>query len=511
MRIKNIIRNSFFGLISQVVLILIGFFSQRVMNLIMGEQLVGMNSVISNVIGIFSVSELGIAAAIVFHLYRALARQDEERIASLMNFYRRAYYLFGLAITVMGLCVLPFIHLFLRENDFSLSYIRLIYLLWLARTVLSYLLSYKRSILVADQREYIVSIVTLLINVLNYGSVIVILERWQNYQLALGVNILVECALNLWIIRYVDKKYPYLKKYRRQPLQKGLVRTIFGDIKNIFISRLSSKLLVSTDSLIISSFISVGVVGRYANYSLITQSVSNIMLTLSNAVQPSVGNMFTEENQEKNYQVLRQITFAFFALAAFCSASLMSLMTYFVTDFWLTPAYGLGAGIVVCCVINCYSFIISLPTAMMMTVSGMFDKERNVSVLYALANLVISLLLVKPLGVMGVLLGTFVSYLVQIVFRIRIFFKDYLRRGSGRYILDMIQYVLLALAETVLTCLAVNMIYRGGGLGRFVLAMGLCVLLPNGMNLLLFARSWRLRSILGMMRELKGGGRQNKD
>ena len=247
MRLKNIFRNSFFGLMSQIVLILIGFFSQRVMNLIMGEELVGMNSVISNIIAILSVSELGIASAIVFHLYRALADKDEEKIASLMNLYRRAYYIFASVITLLGLLILPFVHLFLKENTFSLSYIRLIYLLWLVRTSLSYLLSYKRSILIADQKEYIVSIVTLLINILNYGSIIVILLLWQNYQLALLLNIFVETALNLWIIQYVNRQYPFLKKHRKKPLEKTLVRTIFGDIKNIFISRLSFSNILSAD------------------------------------------------------------------------------------------------------------------------------------------------------------------------------------------------------------------------------------------------------------------------
>ena len=49
MRLKNVIKNSFFNIISQIVLIIVGFFSQRVLNLKIGEELVGMNSVISNV------------------------------------------------------------------------------------------------------------------------------------------------------------------------------------------------------------------------------------------------------------------------------------------------------------------------------------------------------------------------------------------------------------------------------------------------------------------------------
>ena len=52
MRLKNVVKNSFFNIISQVVLIIVGFFSQRVMNLRIGEELVGMNSVISNILAL---------------------------------------------------------------------------------------------------------------------------------------------------------------------------------------------------------------------------------------------------------------------------------------------------------------------------------------------------------------------------------------------------------------------------------------------------------------------------
>lgn len=502
MRLKNVFRNSFFSLMSQFVLIIMGFFSQRVMNLIMGEALVGMNSVISNIIGILSVSELGIASAIVFHLYRALAVQDQEEIASLMNLYRRAYYIFAVVISVAGLCVMPFVHVFLRENDFSLSYIRWIYVLWLARTVLTYLLSYKRSILIADQREYIVSIVTLVINLLNYGCIIFIVLLWQNYQLALFLNIVVESLLNIWIIRYVNKRYPFLKRYRKKRSEKGLVTAIFRDIKNIFVSRLSSKLLVSTDNLIISSFISVVTVGLYANYSLIVQAVMNVMLALAGAVQPTVGNLFTEHDQNKNHQILRQMGFVFFLLAAFCSASLMSLASIFVTDFWLAESYRLGVEVVICCVANTYLFIMNLPTSIVMTVSGMFDKERNISVLYAAVNLVISLILVRSLGVVGVLIGTFASYLVQIVFRIHFFFSNYLYTSSAGYVTDMVQYGVLAILETVLTYWTVRIVYQDGGLMRFILAMVICLCIPNIINLLIFMKSWRMQSIVRMVKDM---------
>lgn len=203
-------------MLSQFALLILGFFSQRAMNLYMGAELVGMNGVISNVINILSVTELGISTAIVYHLYGALARKDEAEIASLMNLYRKAYHVFAVLVFAAGMAVLPFIHLFMKNNSYSLSYIRVLYAMWLVRTVLSYLLTYRKSLLIADQKEYIASITGLILNVVSYLAIILLVTWEQNYLLALGIGTVTEVVLNIWISWYVEQKYPFLRQRRKR-------------------------------------------------------------------------------------------------------------------------------------------------------------------------------------------------------------------------------------------------------------------------------------------------------
>lgn len=503
MRLKNVFRNSFFSVLSQIVLIVVGFFSQRVMNLRMGEELVGMNGVFSNVIAILSVSELGISTAVVYHLYKALAEKNESEIAALMNLYRKAYYIFAAVITVLGITVLPIVHYFLKENSFTLGYIRIVFFLWLIRTSLSYLLSYRRSILIADQREYIVSIVTLTANVLNYLSIIIILELIQNYILVLLINIFVETVLNIWISCYVNKAYPFLKKMYKNPLQKQIISKIVGDIKNIFVTRFSVKILLSTDNLIISGFINVATVGLYSNYCLITNSVVNVLVALSNAIQPSVGNLFIEDDNEKNYKVLRQLTFLFFLLAVFAAVCLFSLITPFVTDLWLGEKYKLDIFITMWLVMNCFIQILGMPLSIMMGVTGLFQKERNLSVIAAVANLVVSLVLVKPFGVSGVLVGTFISYIIQLLFRIRVFFYEYLKMDCKKYIMDLVQYCVLSILEITSIYFITTNIYQQKNILSFFGILFLCIFLPNLINSLIYIKSWRFKSIVSLIKGIK--------
>lgn len=506
MRIKSAIKNSFFGVLGQLVLIVVGFFCQRTMNLLMGAELVGMNGVISNVIAILSVSELGIATAVVYNLYSAIAGQDEKRIAGLMNLYRKAYIVFALVIFGLGLAVMPLIHHILNETTFSLGYIRLVFLLWLVRTVFSYLLSYKRSILIADQREYLVSIVMLAVNVLNYSSTIAILELSGNYVLALGTNIVVEVAGNLCIAAYVNRKYPFLVRMRKAPLERDLVGRVVDNIKNIFVTRLFTKLLLSTDKIIVSGMITTVVAGLYTNYCLVTQSVLNIMVAFAGALKPTLGHLFLEKDREKDLRALRQITFLFFLVSSTASACIFCLITPFVRDLWLNEAYLMEMSFVAAAVGQFFLTAMGLPLEIVMGVTGLFHKERNIAIVTTMVNLVVSLLLVGKLGVVGIAIGTMAAYLVQMGCRIRVFFREYIKQSALSYLWDLVWYAAVTAAETAVIYPLTESVYRGGLFGFLVIAVT-AASLSLSVNLLLHCRSWKLRSILGLIKEAIGGKR----
>lgn len=508
MRIKNLFRNSFFSMFSQFALLILGFFSQRAMNLYMGAELVGMNGVISNVINILSVTELGISTAIVYHLYGALARKDEHEIASLMNLYRKAYRIFAVIVFTAGMLLLPLIHLFMKNNSYSLTYIRILYAMWLIRTVLSYLLTDRKSLLIADQKEYIASIAGLILNVVSYLAIILLVTYQQNYLPALGIGIVTEVMLNIWINWYVERKYPFLHQLRKEKGSSFFKELILKDLKNVFISRVSDKMLNCTDNLIISGFIGVGTVGRYANYSMITQAIINILTILANTIQPTIGDYFTEKNYRRNYEILRQLTFVFFCISSVVAVGLFSLITPFICDIWLSPAYELGWGTAVLCIVVLLIKITGLPLSLMMGVTGLFEKEKNAGASSAVLNLVVSLALVRPYGMTGVLLGTLLSYLLQISYRYVIFFRDFLgmKEEAIRYARDLGEYTAVMILEVAVTRRIIPLIYGNGGMTPFIFCFVLCILVPLALNGVFFGRGWRLQSIVKMVRGMKRSG-----
>ena len=136
---------------------------------------------------------------------------------------------------------------------------------------------------------------------------------------------------------------------------------------------------------------------------------------------------------------------------------------------------------------------IGQPITVVMGVSGLFNREKTLSVITAVVNLVVSLALVVPFGTAGVLLGTCLAYLIQIIYRILVFFREYIKMDAKRYVLDLAEYTVLFVIEVSLSKFAVGLMYRHFFLS-FLGAVGICVVVPMSINLILFCRSERFKS-----------------
>ena len=493
MLLDKILKNTTLGLVSQLVLLVVGFISQRAMNLYMGAELVGMNSVISNIIAVISVTEIGLATAVAYHLYGALAADDRPKVAALMAFYRRAYFIIGAVVGVLGLAVLPVLPLVMRHGSYAAGYVRALYLLWLLRSVLPYYLTYKRTLLIADQQGYRVSLATIAANIANYSLLTIVVTKTQNYLLALTLNIGIDVLIDVIVNVYIDRHYPYLRTVA--PGAVGdMLAMMRKDLKNVFVAKVSNTLLLCTDNLLISGFVSVTAVGLFNNYSLITRSVSNILTELATAIQPSVGHLMVREDYENDYHVLRQLSFAFFCGLAAASCGLYALIDPFIADLWLDESFRMARPDVLLCIAVVVVQGMGQPLSIVMGASGLFKQERNLSLLTAAVNIVVSLALVVPFGIAGVLWGTILSYAIQIIYRSYVFFAQYTHFSAGRYLFDLMEYAALLLAEIALTGRLVGAVYHGG-LSGFLLAGLLCVMVPTALNFALFSHSWRLRSI----------------
>ena len=189
MRSKVSIKNAIVAIMTNIVTVLIGFIAQKVFAVTLGQEYLGINGLFSNIVSMLGIVELGIGSAIIYNLYKPIAEDDKEKIKSLMNFYKKTYRIIALCIFVLGVCVMPFLTSIVGEVHIAES-LYLLYFLYLLDTIASYLLTYKRSILYANQSTYIVNIVHIIYLLVMNILQMIFLFTTKNYIVYLIIKIL---------------------------------------------------------------------------------------------------------------------------------------------------------------------------------------------------------------------------------------------------------------------------------------------------------------------------------
>ena len=115
-RVKQTEKNIFFGMIGNFMILVVGLIQRKVFISVLGETLLGIDGLYTDILGILSLAELGIGAALNFSLYKPVAAGDREKIKAYMLFYRKAYRVVACAVAVIGLVLTPFLPYIINEE-----------------------------------------------------------------------------------------------------------------------------------------------------------------------------------------------------------------------------------------------------------------------------------------------------------------------------------------------------------------------------------------------------------
>lgn len=402
-------KNLAFALTAQGLDSILTFIARTVFIYTLGKTYLGMNGLFSDLLTLLSLAELGCGTAIIYAMYKPAAQGDERKLAALLNLYKKIYITLGLGISAAGLCLIPFLNFFLSDMP-DIPELPLIYVLYLFNTTSSYFFSYKKSILTAYQIHHIVSKITMITVLTQNLLQMAVLLLTHNFLLYLMIQLAATFFSNMAISIYVDRHFTFLREYNKEKLDKESKVDIIKNIKAMFLDKLSSAVVTSTDNMLISKFVSTIVLGYYSNYTLFVTIIRNIMLRISDALTGSVGNLVSSENPKHAKKIFEELLFMNFWIIAVFSILLFCFINPFIT-LWIGDSYLLQLPIVFLICLNMYMRYIRNTQLIFIDTYGLFQEIRIKCISEALINLVVSLILLVPLhmGVSGVLLGTFIS------------------------------------------------------------------------------------------------------
>jgi O-antigen/teichoic acid export membrane protein len=506
-RTKNSIKNSATGLLSQGLTILLKFLVRLVFLRLFVKEYLGINGLFYNILTVLSLTELGVGDAIVYSMYKPLAVKDEPKLARLMKFYSKAYAIIGVAVTVIGLALiplLPFIVESMPKDAFLNKNFSFIYILFLLNSSLSYFFSYKRSIVAADQKNYIINSISIGTNILQsifQIGVLLIFPKPYSFIAYLVVQVIITIATNIIISNKADKMYPFIKDRKNIPaLEKEEKSKLLSNIKAITIYKVGSVALDGTDNIIISKFCGLELVGSLSNYTLVTTSLQMFLAQIANSVTHSVGNVVAVENKEKNRFVFDSLVLLNFLIYGFSSACLFALFQDFIRLF-ATDDYLLSVPTMAIIVINFFLYGSMNVIWTYRSTMGIFIYGKYRPLVSAIINIVISIILAKYLDITGVLLGTTITRLVtNIWFDPYIVFKHGFKESVFPYYLTYIKNFLIVAVISAIAFFINSLLPFG--LWWFILKVLITVFLVSGLLLAVSFRKTEFKFIFNRVKSV---------
>lgn len=480
-RVENTIRSIFWGMSSKLVSIILPFLFRTVMLKCLGADYLGLNSLMVSILQVLNLAELGFGSAVIYSMYKPIANDDTKKINALLGYYRKIYQTIGIIIFFLGICILPFLPLLIEGEYPSDVDLRIVFLLYLINTAVSYLYyGYKGAIIAAFQRNDLESKANMIVALVKYIGETVIIFLFENYYIVLFIE-LVSTILNNSI------KCIYVKKMFPEYMCEGALiekerKNIKSNVSALMLHKVGAIILNSTDTIVISIFMGVVMVSKYTNYFYIVNAIESILVMFFTSMTAGLGNSFVIENKDKIQKNFKKIFFFNAWIVGWCSVCFLCLFQDFML-IWVGKEYMFDIKVVLLIVIYFFVHGIRRTIITFRDAAGMWNDNKWQPIVSASFNLIVNCILINVIGIYGVLISSILSMiLIDMPWETGKICK-YIGIDTFYYIKQVIEY-----AATTIVVVAIlyffSTLFQFSTVLNFI--MKLCIICVLGANLLLW-------------------------
>lgn len=499
-RTEYSVLNVLTGLGGYAVNTIIGLICRMVFTRTLSAEYLGISGLFTNILSMLSLAELGIGSAIVYALYKPLAVGDKDKIASLVKFYGQCYRIIGIIVGVIGLALMPFLKFLIEEPNIKES-IYLIYGLYLFNSASSYFFSYRSSLIMAAQQNYIVTATNYVVTICQSILQIIWLLATREYIGYLIIQFAGILIYNIVISHIAKKKFPYIVSKDIKPLEKTERNGLIRNVRALIIWKLSGLLVNSTDNIIITHFGSLAAVGLSSNYTLLSTTLNSLLNQIFNGITASVGNLNAIESKGKKLQMFNILNLANFWFFGWAAIGIF-VVSSDIVHLLFGESYVLPLNIPFVIALNFYMVGMQNAVWTYKNTMGLFRQGRYLLIVTAAINLVCSMWLGKIWGLFGILFATAISRaLTNTWYDPYAVFKYGLEVKVSIYYRKYCLYTLI-LVFTAGVCYFICSFVRFSLLMNVILKFLICCIVPNAVFFLCFYHKNEFQYFKGLLHTL---------
>lgn len=408
MRTKNAMLNIIFTLLLQALTVVSGLILPRLIIVTYGSAANGLVSSISQFLSYITLLEGGIGGVVTANLYKPLAEKNMERVSSIVyearKFYRKLAAIFCVYLAIV-LAVYPFV----VKNEFDWLYVFSLICILSVGTFLQYYFSLAYvNLISADQKLWIINIVNALTVLLN------LVISYICIKLGASLHFTKICSCVVFAIKPFFYQQMVRKQYNLN-LKEANGGNALKQKWNGLAHHLAYFVHLNTDVVVITLFLGVKEVSIYTVYYAVVSGIRTIITAVSNGSAAGIGNLIATGDKNNLKRVFNSfecvqayITTVLYTVTAILIIPFMRIYTKGIADVnYIVPVFGfiLILSESVYCIQNIYSTITLN--------AGHYKETQYGAIAEAIVNIVVSVILVKRYGIIGVAIGTLLAMLVR--------------------------------------------------------------------------------------------------
>lgn len=334
------LKNAGTSMLFYFLYLILGFVSRKAFLDYLGAEILGLNTTATNILGILNLTELGIANAVGFFLYKPFFTNDRKTICEIVSLqgwlYRKIAY-FILALSGIVMLFFPWIF---AKSPLSLWYAYSTFTVLVVGAMLSYFFNYKTIVVGAAQKGYKLQFVYQGTNIAKTIIEIIVITYspwpyigWITVEFGMTIvqTILLQVLLRrefCWLKTDLSKGKELFKKYT----------DIWIKTKQLFIHKIGMMVLHQLSPLIMYGFTSLTTVALYGNYIIIVGKIGHLVRSMFDSIGASVGNLVASGDDEKIRDVFWELFDSRLMIVTICLSCLYHLTQPFIV-LWLGKEY----------------------------------------------------------------------------------------------------------------------------------------------------------------------------
>ena len=444
MRTKKALLNFLSDAIPFLIIGLIGLVKLELLQNQLGDDLAGINGLYVNYMVYLTALDGGLGAALLYRLYGPIASHDQSKINAVLSGGRRIFNIIAMMMLIAGFILSFFVFYMVKlspDSTVTYRYMQVSFIFYLVSMTLPYFFIASKSMFEADQRKYVVNNVTQAFLIFKSIMEVVILNLGCGLielYLLLGFCNLMTALIIYFYSKRVYKDIDYRSKEKDY--------TMLKDVKNLLVNRIGTMVAYNIDGTLIGIFLGAYIVPFYQAYQYITDNLMTLIGKITYSVTAGVGEVLIRD-QKRAYEIFDEFNCMSFFIANIVCVPLVYAINPFI-DIWRHGRFDTTMLMAVCFVAQLFYYVIRMPLIAYTNAGGLFRETRKCSIIESVVNLTLSVILIQRFGIPGILVATFISYIVSdYLIKPKIIYERFFEAKVSTYYKKNAFFVLLMLAE----------------------------------------------------------------